>query len=154
MKDGDLIELVKNIVSQAKSLKDRHTAELDAPVNYACVFARTDCEYEELTAAVQRVGKVVKETKSGLLYHIKDLETVGGKLRILKIRIPDPTKPERGDADFTVSDYPTFKRTYLTRPGFNLITRSYMEMIELMEPGSAIRTYFSDPPVDRQLLGA
>ena len=38
------------------------------------------------------------------------------------------------------------------KPGFKLIERSYMEMIELMEIGESVRVYFSDPPVDQQLL--
>lgn len=148
-----LKQVVGDIVAQSMALKNRHTAEPAAPVNYACIFTQSAAEHADLTEAVRTLGPVVKETSSGLLYDIGGLETVAGTLRILKIRNPDPTRPERGDADFTVSDYPSFKATYLSRPGFKLITRSYMEMIELMEPGCAVRAYFSDPPVDRQLLG-
>jgi hypothetical protein len=153
MNSNTLKELVKNIVSQAKALKDRHISEPNAPVNYACIFAQSEAEYKELNESAKTIGKVVKKMDSGLLYHITNLETVAGTLRILKIRIPDPTKPERGDADFTVSDYPSFKKENLSRPGFNLITRADMEMIELMEPNCAVRAYFSNPPVDQQLLG-
>ncbi|MFA4818758.1 MAG: hypothetical protein WC621_02870 [Patescibacteria group bacterium] len=154
MNTNTLKKLVKDIVSQAKALKDRHTLEPNAPVNYACIFAQSDTEYKELIEATQTIGKVVKEMNSGLLYHITDLETVAGVLRILKIRIPDPTKPERGDADFTVADYPSFKKECLSRPGFKLITRTDMEMIELMELNCTARAYFSNPPVDQQLLGS
>jgi len=146
-----LQEMIQIIVKQAGELKNKHTIEKDAPVNYACVFSHSEAEYKELTEAVKTMGKVIKETNSGLLYHIKDLETVGGILRILKIRIPDVTKPERGDADFTVKDYPAFKKTYLSQDGFKLIKRKKFEMIELMDPKFNVRAYFSHPPLDQQL---
>ncbi len=152
MTSSELKSFVIKIVEDASALKNRHTSEIDAPVNYACIFAQSDKEYSELTDAVKEFGKVVKETNSGFVYHINDLPTPSGNLRILKIRIPDPTKPERGDADFTVSNYSEFKKMYLPISGFKLIERSYMEMIELMEDGCDVRVYFSDPPVDRQLL--
>jgi hypothetical protein len=148
-----LKQLVRDIVAESMALKDRHTDEHSAPVNYACIFAQSAAEHADLTQVVQKLGPVVKETASGLLYDIGGLDTIGGALRILKIRNPDPTRPERGDADFTVPDYASFKAKYLSRPGFKLITRSYMEMIELMEPGCRVRTYFSDPPVDQQIFG-
>ncbi len=154
MDTDTLKQLVRNIVSQASALKDKYTTELNAPVNYACIFAQSDGEYKELTEAVQAIGQVVKQTDSGLLYHIADLKTVAGILRILKIRIPDPTRPERGDADFTVSDYSSFKKEYLSRPGFKLITRPDMEMIELMEQNCTVRVYFSYPTVEQQLFGS
>lgn len=149
-----LKQLAQDIVGQAKALKDRHTSEVGAPVNYVCIFAQSTAEYQELTEAVRTIGPAVKETDSGLLYHITDLKTVAGVLRILKIRVPDHTKPERGDADFTVSDYQSFKRAHLSRQGFKLITRPDMEMIELMERNYAVRAYFSNPPIDIQLLGS
>jgi hypothetical protein len=154
MDSNTLKEFVRHVVSEARALKDRHTSEPEAPVNYACIFAQSEAEYKELLKAAESLGKVVKEMSSGLLYHIENLETSAGVLRILKIRIPDPTRPELGDADFTVSDYPSFKKKYLSHPGFKLITRPEMEMIELMELNCPVRAYFSHPPVDQQILGS
>lgn len=153
MNSHNLIELVQAIVTKAQALKNRHTTEVNAPVNYACIFAQSDEEYEELNKAAQTIGQVVKKMSSGLLYHITDLATTAGTLRILKIRVPDPTRPETGDADFTVDNYPTFKQTHLSQPGFKLITRPEMEMLELMEANCPVRAYFSYPPVDKQILG-
>ncbi len=96
------------------------------------------------------MGVVVKPTSTGPLFRIKPLKTVSGDLRLLKIRLPDPTRPELGDADFTVRDFSTFKKSHLSRKGFRPIPRDF-EMIELMEPGSDVRTYFSNPPLDEQL---
>lgn len=151
MDSKELKLVVQEIVSDAKALKDKHTVETDTPVNYACVFAQSDAEYQELNSAAQAMGTVIQEMKSGQLYHIEDLPTIAGTLRILKIRIPDSTRPERGDADFTVAHYPSFKTQYLTKPHFKLIERTTMEMIELMDPAFNVRAYFSHPPLDQQL---
>ncbi len=101
--------------------------------------------------AAEKIGKVIKETSTGLLFQIEPLETISGVLKLLKIRIPDPTRPEEGDADFTVSNFSNFKNKYLSKNGFELIKREDFVMIELMDPEFNVRAYFSNPPLDKQL---
>lgn len=144
--------LVKQIVKESCKLKDSFTDEKDAPVNYACIFCQSDEEYKIFFSLAEELGKVIKDTATGPLFHIKDLETVAGNLKLLKIRKPDETRKERGDADFTVSDYIAFKNKYLHQPKFSLIEREDHEMIELVDSSFNVRTYFSYPPLD-QLLG-
>ncbi len=151
MDEKVLKERVREIVRKAAGLRDRHTDAKGAPVNYACIFSQSRAEYEELLEAAHKIGKVVEEMSTGLLFQIRPLDTVAGDLKLLKIRIPDKTKPEKGDADFTVPDYGGFKRECLPRSGFRLIQREKFEMIELMEPGCDVRAYFSHPPLDEQL---
>jgi hypothetical protein len=77
--------------------------------------------------------------------------TTAGRLQLLKLRAPDKSRRERGDADFTVSNYQTFKSKYLNSPGFKLIVRDKFEMIELSDPTFGVLAYFSNPPLDVQL---
>jgi len=100
-----LKQLVKEIVNKANDLKNKHISEKNAQVNYACIFCQNKDQYESLLAAVQTIGKVIEETPTGSLFHIQSLNTVAGNLRLLKIRKPDETRPELGDADFTVENY-------------------------------------------------
>ena len=151
MNAEDLKNLVKSIVEEATALKNKHIEYKDTPVNYACVFSQSKEEYEELLEAARKIGKVIKETPTGPLFHIEPLETVSGVLRLLKIRIPDPTRPERGDADFTISNFSEFEKRYLSKSGFKLIKRKNFVMIELMDPDFNVRAYFSNPPLDKQL---
>jgi len=147
-----LQKMVQEIVRKASELKDWHTDVRDAPVNYACVFSHSLEEYDELVWAAEKMGKAVKETPTGPLFLIGPLETVAGELRLLKIRLPDEERPERGDADFTVPDYGAFKAKYLPRAGFRLIEREGFEMIELVDPKFDVRAYFSHPTL-LELLG-
>lgn len=146
-----LKQLVEEIVKKSNDLKNKHTSEKKAPVNYACIFCQNDEQYDSLVALAQEIGKVIEETPTGPLFHIQPLDTIAGKLQLLKIRKPDATRPELGDADFTVLNYPEFKNKYLPQKGFKLIVRENFEMIELVDPQFNVRAYFSNPPLNEQL---
>ena len=141
---------IQKIVADAQELKDKHLDYKNIPVNYACIFAHSEEEYAELNAETFKIGRVLKDTPSGFLFQIKPLKTVAGNLQLLKIRKPDPTRPERGDADFTIVDFETFKNIYLNKPGYKLIQKEGFVMIELFDPKSDVRVYFSNPPLDKQ----
>lgn len=147
----DFKQLIQDIVRKSCELKNKHTMEKNAQVNYAAVFSQDEKEYNEFYELAKQIGKVIQNTPTGDLFKIDAVDTVSGKLQLLKIRKPDATRPERGDADFTVTDYPTFKSTYLVRPGFKLIERTDFEMIELTDSTFNVRAYFSNLPLDKQL---
>jgi len=151
MNSSELTKSIQLIVKQAQELKDTHTAEKSAPVNYAAIFSQSQEEYAELLAAANQLGKVVEQTPTGPLFQITPLETAAGKLQLLKIRLPDKTRPERGDADFTVANYQEFKKKHLGKLGFKLIKRETHEMVELIDSKFNVRAYFSNPPLDKQL---
>ncbi len=147
----NLKQFVQEIVKKANALKNKYTFEEKAPVNYTCIFCQSDEQYNSLVALAQEIGKVVEETPTGPLFHIQPLNTIAGKLQLLKIRKPDAARPELGDADFTITNYPEFKRKYLSQKGFSLIVRKNFEMIELVDPQFNVRVYFSNPPLSKQL---
>ena len=147
----DFKNIIEDIVLRANSLKDELTNANNAPVNYACIFCQNEKELNDFTKLSLQIGAIIKETPSGSLFQIEPLNTIAGKLKLLKIRKPDITRPERGDADFTVSNYDNFKNEYLLKKGFKLIQKENFEMIELMDPKFSVRAYFSNPPLDKQL---
>ena len=146
----NLRQLVQEIVKKASNLKDKHTSERKSPVNYACVFCQNNEQYNNLLAITQKIGNVAEETPTGSVFQIQPLDTIAGNLQLLKIRKPDTTRPELGDADFTVSNYPEFKKKYLSQKGFSLIVRKNFEMIELVDSHFNVRAYFSNPPLTKQ----
>jgi len=141
----DLKKLIQEIVAEARGLCAAHTSEMNAAVNYACVFAQSEAEYEKLVNLARQMGPMVQNTPMGPVFHIDPLLTAAGNLELLKIRRPDSKRKEKGDADFTVTDYQSFKKTYLGRPGFGIIMRPEMEMIELIDPAYNVLAYFSHP---------
>ncbi len=142
--------LIQEIIENAKKLKNKYTDQINAPINYACVFCQSEEEQKNFLEEATKLGTIIKETPTGPLFKIS-LDTIAGKLQLLKIRNVDLKRPERGDADFTVSDYSAFKQKYLNKPGFSLIQKEDFEMIELYEKSNNVRVYFSFPPLDKQL---
>ena len=141
--------LIEKIINEAILLKNKHTDQINIPVNYVCVFCQSEEELNDFLKQAHKLGSVIKETPTGSLFKIS-LNTIVGKLQLLKIRKPDSTRPERGDADFTVSDYWSFKEKYLNDSGFSLIKRKNFEMMELYKENYDVRVYFSFPPLDKQ----
>jgi hypothetical protein len=145
-------QLIKYIVQKAFTLKDRYTDQKNIPVYYACIFCQTSDEYNLFIEEANKLGRKVEERSNSLLFRISPIDTVAGKLELLRVRQPDATRPERGDADFIVPDYPSFKSKYLNEPGFKLIPRNGSEMIELHKERDAVRVYFSAPELIKSLL--
>jgi hypothetical protein len=148
---NEFITYVQRVVEDATKLKDIYTDKKNITVGYACIFAQNNVEFEEFKTLSEQIGKIIKTTATGPVFQISPLSTVSGDLRVLKIRLPDPTRPERGDADFNIEDYTTFKNAFKDKVGFKIIHRDTFEMIELMIPDFDVRVYFSNPPVEIQL---
>lgn len=140
----DLKNIIKDIIAQADDLK-KTIVTCPAPVNYACIFCQSEDEYSSFLDMAKQMGKVIQDTKAGPVFQIESLPTVAGNLRLLKIRKPDPTRPERGDADFTLSNYDEFKKEHINQKGFKLIDKGNFEMIEYKAPDSNVLVYFSNP---------
>jgi len=144
-------KLIQKNVSDAEKLKDKYTDERNIPVYYACIFCQSDEEHDFFIAEARKVGKAVEERPNSLLFKISPIETIAGELELLRIRQPDASKHERGDADFVVRNYEKFKEKYLKEPGFILIPRGDSEMIELSKAGEDVRVYFSAPALVSRL---
>ncbi len=152
MKTDALILMIKeDIVDQAYRLALSLT---DQPikVNYACVFTKSLDEYKSMIQAAETIGEVVKDTSMGPVYKVAPIQTIAGDLYILKIRKPDPNRKERGDADFTLTDYASFKNINITKPGFKLIKRDEFEMLEFNPGNGSALVYFSNPTL-AEVLG-
>lgn len=79
---------------------------------------------EEVDAAMQKTGRTFK-------LH-QPIDTKEGSVTFLKIRKPDPTRPQRGAPDFVIKGYEAFKEKYLRTSGdFTLMYHVNSEMIEL-----------------------
>lgn len=145
MNTDDLKKITQEIVAEASLLSAKHTGESSLPVNYACIFTQSQSEFDEMTRLALQLGTIADDTPTGPVFSIQPLTTSAGSLDMLKVRRPDPKRPERGDADFTATDFTAFKNTHLNKPGFNLIVRKEMEMVELIDSSFNVLAYYSHP---------
>lgn len=153
MAQDQVLEIVYYIVDSCIKLKDKHTDQTNAPVNYVAIFAQSDEEYDQLSRVTQEIGAAVQKTATGEVYKLHSpIKTAAGILQLLKIRRYYPDHPERGDTDFRVDNYQSFKDKYLDNSNhFNLITRTNYEMIELRDPEFDVLAYFPNIPLTKDL---
>ncbi len=146
-------EILEYIIPKTLELNKVYIPDESVRVNYSAIFCQSDIEYEVLNREAAKIGNVIEDTPTGPLYkfHIH-LQTSAGPLWLLKIRKPDLTRPQRGDADFTLKDYNFFKKKYLNDlEHFKLIDRGDFEMIELKDSKFDVLSYFSNIPLTAQL---
>lgn len=145
-------EIIKYIVSETLKLNSLYLPNEQVCINYSAIFCQNDEEFDAFNAEAMLLGIVIEDTPTGPLYKfINPLKTSAGPLWLLKIRKPDLTRPQRGDADFTLKDYASFKNAYLPDSlHFSLIKRKDFEMIELKDIHFDVLSYFSNPPLTEQ----
>jgi len=137
---------VQQIVSDSHKLAVKHDADANAPVNYTCIFTHNLDEYEELVGTAIQLGTMALDTAMSPVIRLdRPIDTVAGQLDLIKIRKPDPKRTERGDADFTLPNYKSFKNRQLGKDGWSLISRPEMEMLELIDSDFDVLAYFSHP---------
>lgn len=146
---NDIKDTMKQIVQSANELRLHHVPNYEAHVSYCAYFSQNEEDFTLVNETIQSMGTIAHDTKTGPVYIVSPIETVAGSLKIIKVRKPDQTRPERGDADFAIKNYKAFKTENIDKPGFKLIEREYFEMIELMDENYNVRAYFSNPPVEQ-----
>ena len=151
MQNKVFTEVVNYIVNESIKLKNKHTTETDAPIEFACIFCKNEKEYQEFTEAIKKLGRVVQDTPTGYTYKLdSSIKTNAGMLKLVKIRKPDPLRKERGDADFN-TNYSEFKKKYQGKPLFELIDKGNFEMLRLSDPKFNVMSCFSNIPLSKNL---
>jgi hypothetical protein len=144
--------IIKYIVEQGIEAVNANTDEFPVTIDYLAIFAKDEAEYQDLIEYTRELGKAVdlKKTKTGKTILLKSpIETEAGLLKVLKIRKPDATRPQRGAPDFRVGDYHEFKNKYIMANGnFTLMLRADYEMIELK--GVDVLVYFPSKLFDER----
>lgn len=144
-------KILNHLVNSGIILIKKYTSEINIPIEFACIFCQNQKEYKKLTQVINNLGEVVQDTPTGYTYFLNDpIITQAGKLKLVKIRIPDATRKERGDTDFN-TNYTEFKSKYQNKTGFKLIERDNFEMLRLSDPNFDVMVCFSNIPLGQTL---
>lgn len=146
-------EILGYIVSKTIELNNVYLPGESVKINYSAIFCQNDTEYTRLNEEASKLGEVAEDTATGPLYKFTEpFQTVAGPLWLLKIRKPDMTRTQRGDADYTLDDYYSFKEKHIHHTEhFKLIDRDNFEMLELRDEKVDVLCYFSNIPLTEQL---
>ncbi|TAK94948.1 hypothetical protein EPO05_05595 [Patescibacteria group bacterium] len=154
MTKQDLEKIVNYIINQALQAIRENTDEKDFQVDYMGIFSKDDTEFMEMERLVGTLGKPGDKTatQSGSTFLLKEpFDTPAGSLKVLKVRKPDLTRPQRGAPDFKIKNYSSFKEKYLLsgkNPNFSLMIRKDYEMLELK--GVDVLVYFPSKSFDER----
>lgn len=142
-----ILEIVNQIIEDADKALDGIDEEL--VLDFVDIFPVSKEERKELTSEIQNIGKEISRTETGEIYLLNEpIKTKFGQPRLVKIRIYDENKKQRGAPDFKV-DYEQFKKKYLGRESFHFIERPDYEMIELSSDNVLI--YFPNETLSESL---
>lgn len=135
MNKNQLNELINYIVAQGVSAIQSNIPWTDASIDYVAIFSKNDDEFNQLEKIAETLWKEIdkENIKTGRTFLLNEaFHTSAGDLSLLKIRKPDPTRPQRGAPDFKVQEYQKIKDTYLQSSwNLTLMMRKEYEMVEI-----------------------
>ncbi|KKW30954.1 MAG: hypothetical protein UY75_C0020G0011, partial [Parcubacteria group bacterium GW2011_GWC2_52_8c] len=106
------------------------------------IFAHSEKEYESLTRIQEGTGRLYNYNNGPRVELYEPIEVGDNKITHLRIRKPDPERPQVGCNDFE-TDYESFKKGYLSDHPDNLrpVKRSEYKMIEFYDPNFDVLAY-------------
>ena len=138
-----LLAAVRYVAEQTSRLAEKVIGKVfPIKIKSLTIFAHSEPEFELLTQVQAEMGKP-HGYHNGPRVELYEPITVGGnKITHLRIRKPDPERPQVGCNDFE-TDYDAFKREYLAKhPGhLRLMKRPEYEMIEFSDPTFDVLAY-------------
>lgn len=148
---GQIKKIISEIVDEADSIIKEKIDE-NFLIDFVDIFPKSEKEKGQLTKEIEKIGKEILQTETGKIYRLSEpIITKFGPLSLIKIRIFDAGRTQRGAPDFKVKDYANFKHKYLADNSFKLIVRNDYEMLELRKEGRNVLIYFPDKTLSESL---
>lgn len=150
-KETQIVNRISEILKLAESvIKEQIQEELI--LDYVDIFPKSEEERISLQEVLNKLGSEICKTKTGPTYLLsKPLPTKFGPLKLVRVRIYDKQKKQKGAPDFEVKNYKKFKEKYLKKQCFHLIERPKYEMIELNVKNSNVLIYFPNETLSESL---
>ncbi len=136
-----LLEAVRYVAAETTKLALK-TVGRTFPIRSLTIFSHGETEYSFLTGLLADMGDSDSFNNGPRIELSEPIEAGGHRITHLRIRRPDPERPQAGCSDFE-TDYGIFKREYLLRHPDNLILikRPEYEMIEFRDKDFDVFAY-------------
>ncbi len=136
-----LIEAVRFVASETSRLAQKIVGKT-FPVKSLTIFAHSQSEYELLAQILGGMGKPYDYNNGPRAELHEPIKVDSNQITHLRIRKPDPERPQVGCNDFE-TDFRVFKKEYLPKHPENLrlIERSGYDMIELYDSEFNVLAY-------------
>ncbi len=136
-----LLRAVEYVATRTSELASKIVGR-SFPIKYLTIFSHDQSEYETLVKILAELGAPYDENNGPRVTLLEPIVVGGNTITRLRIRKPDPNRPQVGCGDFE-TDYESFKNKCLaTHPeNLRLIKRPTYEMIEFFDPESDVLAY-------------
>lgn len=134
-------EAVQYVAAETSRLAKKIVGKV-FPIKSLTIFSHSQIEYELLTGILAEMGKPHNFNNGPRIELYKPIEVGENHITHLRIRKPDPERPQAGCNDLE-TDYEAFKKKHLSKHPNNLrlIKRSEYEMIELYDQNFDVLAY-------------
>lgn len=139
-KEG-LVEALQYVAIETSKLAKKIVGKT-FPIKSLTIFSHSQPEYELLIQILADMGKPYNYNNGPRVELYEPIEVEENRITHLRIRKPDPERPQVGCNDFE-TDYKSFKKDYLSGHSDNLrlIKRPEYEMIEFYDPSFDVLAY-------------
>ena len=140
-------DLFEYIVSMSLAMVKKHVAQEDLTwrVDFVAIYARSDEEFEKISAELKENGTVSLPRPEGDYYLLNEpLETSVGIIMNCRVRRNPEGYKERGYVDFESVNHEDFVKKYSEKEFFRIMPGSGVPMVELFDPSFDVRAYFPD----------
>ncbi len=139
-----LLEAIKYVTTQVTLLAEKCVG-VSLVTESLTIFSHDPQEFARLCEMANDLGEPYNEN-NGPRVKLKEAIAVGAStVRFVRIRKPDPDRPQVGCADFNVGDYFDFKTRFLAYIASHVIKRPEYEMIEFSDPDFDVLAYAVSP---------
>lgn len=137
----ELLETVRYVAMETSRLAQKIVGKA-LPIKSLTIFAHSQPEYELLIQILADMGKSYNFNNGPRVELCEPSIVDSNQITHLRIRKPDPDRPQVGCNDFE-TDYEAFKKEYLSKHPDNLrlVKRPEYEMIELHDPEFKVLAY-------------
>jgi len=145
----ELIEAVKYVAIETSRLAKKIVGKT-FPITSLTIFAHSQFEFDNLIQILADIGKPYNYNNGPRVTLYKPILIDDNKIIHLRIRKPDPERPQVGCNDFKTS-YNRFKSKYLSKHSKNLIfiERPKYEMIEFRDSDFDVLAYVVEKTLDK-----
>jgi len=137
----ELLTAVRYVAARTSELAEKIVGKI-FPIKSLTIFAHSQPEFELLNGILTKIGKPYNYNNGPRVELFNPIEAGANNITHLRIRKPDPERPQVGCNDFK-TDYEMFKKEYLAKyPGnLKLIVRPEYEMIEIFDKEFDVLAY-------------
>lgn len=132
--------LLKNTVANYVQFMQERGIKVKSQVKSIAIFTDSDRDFKWLAGSLNKMGVKTQETSTGVVYRLKNpVNTLAGRLILVKVKFPKNTTQEEGDADFEVPNIETIKQ--VKNLTLNHVNKNGYDALELWHEGNHVLTF-------------